>query len=207
MLSLMRNVAFLGLAGAAVLAAEAAPRTEPLTANLFLAATQAEGEFRDEMGGKWGLGVGFAFTTPLSARFALRPAIQLRYFPTLDHSYRYKTNRYSDRGDEESRWSTWSCGADVIFRPAGPTGRFYAMAGGYVMAWKLHSFGTFTTSDAYNPTRSYSVDDTSTHNQPAVAMGLGFTCNRHLSLETRAVFADYRGLSYNTLEAMVVLSY
>jgi len=72
---------------------------------------------------------------------------------------------------------------------------------------KLHNYGKLTTQDSLNAARVYTVDDTSTKDEPAVAVGLGCTLNPHLSLEARSVLASYRALSYNTLELAVVLSY
>lgn len=58
-----------------------------------------------------------------------------------------------------------------------------------------------------NGTRTYSVDDTSTSNEPALDMGLGLTLSRYLSLESRMTLASYRKLSYNTLQVGVVVHY
>ncbi len=192
----------LGLACCAI--AAAAP---PMVPSLHLSLAVAQGDFREEMGSKQGLGAGLSLTVPLTATLSLRPAVAFQSFPTLNNQYTYKSSRYSDRGEEETRWSAWSFGADCLYRPSGPMGRLYFTAGAHIKVWRLHGFGTYTTSDRLNAAKTYSVDDTSTKNEPAVTMGLGCTYNRHLSLETRLVFASYRGLSYNTLEASFVLSY
>ncbi len=192
----------LGLACCAV--ASAAP---PWVPSLHLSVAAAQGDFREEMGSKHGLGAALSLTLPLTATLSLRPTLAYQAFPTLNNQYTYKSTRYSDRGQENTRWSAWSYGADCLYRPNGPTGSLYLLAGAYLKVWKLHGFGTYTTTTTGNPTRIYTVDDTSTKNEPAIAMGLGYAFSRHFSLETRSVFGSYRSLSYNTLEAALVLSY
>jgi hypothetical protein len=167
----------------------------------------AQGDFRNEMGSKVGFDAALSLTMPMTSTLAFRPVLSFQSFPTLNSQYTYKSARYSDRGDEEARWSAWSYGVDCLYRPGGPQGSLYFLAGVYLKVWKLHSFGAYSTQDSLNATRTYTVDDTSTKNEPAVALGLGYTFNRHLSLETRSVLASYRSLSYNTLEMAFVLSY
>jgi hypothetical protein len=167
----------------------------------------AQGDFRNEMGSKLGLDAALSLTVPLTSTLAFRPVLSFQSFPTLNSQYTYKSARYSDRGDEDARWSAWSYGADCLYHPGGPQGSLYFLAGVYLKVWKLHSFGAYSTQDSLNATRTYTVDDTSTKNEPAVALGLGYSFNRHLSLETRSVLASYRSLSYNTLEMAFVLSY
>ena len=192
----------LGLAGCSLL-----PAAVPMVPSLHLSLATAQGDFRDEMGSKVGVGAALSLTIPLTSTLSFRPNLSFQSFPTLNSQYTYKSSRYSDRGDEDARWSAWSYGADCLYRPSGPQGSLYFVAGAYLKVWKLHGFGTYTTQDSLNATRSYSVDDTTSKNEPAVAMGLGYTLNRHLSLEARTVLASYRGLSYNTLEMAFVLSY
>lgn len=184
-----------------------ASAASPLVPNLHLGLVVAQGDFRNEMGSAHGLGAALSLTVPLTSTLSVRPMAAFQAFPTLNNQYAYNSARYADRGEEETRWSAWSFGADCLYRPSGPEGSLYFTAGAYMKVWKLHGFGTYSTSDRLNVTRTYTVDDTSTKNEPALAMGLGFTFNRHVSLEARSVFASYRGLSYNTLEASLVLSY
>ncbi len=192
----------LGLAGCSLL-----PAAVPMVPSLHLSAATAQGDFRDEMGSKVGVGAGLSLTMPLTTTLSFRPKLSFQSFPTLNSQYSYKSTRYSDRGNEEARWSAWSYGADCLYRPNGPQGNLYFVAGAYLKVWKLHDFGTYTTQDSLNATRSYTVDDTSSKNEPALTMGVGYTLNRHLSVEARSVFASYRSLSYNTLEMVFVLSY
>ncbi len=179
----------------------------PMVPSLHLSLATAQGDFREEMGPKVGVGAALSLTVPLTSTLSFRPSLSFQSFPTLNNQYTYKSARYSDRGDEEAHWSAWSYGADCLYRPGGPLGSLYFLAGAYLKVWKLHGFGTYTTQDSLNATRSYSVDDTSTKNEPAAALGLGYTFNRHLCLEARTVLASYRSLSYNTLEMAFVLSY
>lgn len=184
-----------------------ASAASPMVPNLHLGMAVAQGDFRNEMGSTHGLGAALSLTIPLTPTLSVRPMAAFQAFPTLNNQYAYKSTRYSDRGEEETRWSAWSYGADCLYRPSGPEGSLYFTAGAYMKVWRLHSFGTYVSSDRLNATRNYTVDDTSTKNEPSVAMGLGWTFHRHISIETRSVFASYRGLSYNTLEASIVLSY
>ena len=179
----------------------------PMVPSLHLGLATAQGDFRNEMDSKVGVGAALSLTVPVTSTLSFRPSLSFQAFPTLNNQYTYKSARYSDRGDEETHWSAWSYGADCLYRPGGPQGSLYFLGGAYLKVWKLHGFGTYTTQDSLNSTRTYSVDDTSTKNEPALALGLGYTFNRHLSLETRSVLASYRSLSYNTLEMALVLSY
>jgi hypothetical protein len=179
----------------------------PLAANFHLGAAIAQGDFREEMGSKVGLGAGLSLTIPLSGSLSLRPICSYQAYPALGNHLTYKSTRYSDVGDETARWSSWSYGVDGLYRPAGPEGRLYLLAGAYLKAWKLHSYGTYSTADRLNATRVYTVNDTSTKNQPAVAAGLGWTFHRRFSVELRSVLGTYQSLSYNTLEASFVLSW
>jgi hypothetical protein len=183
------------------------PAAAPMVPSLHLGLATAQGDFREEMGTKVGADTALSLTFPLTSTLSFRPMVAFQSFPTLNSQYTYKSARYSDRGDEETRWSAWSYGADCLYRPAGPQGSLYFLAGAYLKVWKLHGFGTYTTQDALNATRTYTVDDTSSKNEPALTMGLGYAFNRHFSLEGRNVFASYRSLSYNTLEMALVLSY
>jgi hypothetical protein len=179
----------------------------PLVPSLHLTVAAAQGDFREEMGTKLGIGGALSFAIPLTPTLSLRPTLAFQAFPTLNNQYAYKSSRYRDRGEEDTHWSAWSYGADCIYRPGGVGSGAYITAGAYLKAWKLHGFGTYTTQDQLNATRTYSVDDTTTKNEPALAMGLGWTFNRHLGLEARSVFSSYRTFSYNTLELGLVLSY
>lgn len=184
-----------------------APAATPLVPSLHLNLATAQGDFRNEMGSKVGSGVGLSLTIPMTSTVAFRPMLSFQSFPTLHNQYAYKSTRYSDRGDEDARWNAWSYGADVLYRPRGPQGSLYFVAGAALKVWKVHSFGTYTTQDQLNTTRVYALDDTSTKNEPSVAMGLGYTFCRQVSLEARSVLASYRSLSYNTLEMALVLTY
>jgi hypothetical protein len=184
-----------------------AAAAEPVIPALHLSLAEASGDFREEMGSKLGLGAAMSLTVPLTRTFALRPTVAYQSFPTLNNQYAYKSTRYSDRGEEETRWSAWSYGADGLFRPGGPEGSLYFLLGGYLKIWRLHGFGTYTTQDSLNATRTYTVNDTSTKNEPALTLGLGWTLGRHVSVEGRTVVASYRSLSYNTVELSLVLSY
>lgn len=184
--------------------ASAAP---PMVPNLHLSVAEAQGDFREEMDSKLGLGAALSLTIPMTRTLSLRPMLAFQSFPTLNNQYTYKSTRYSDRGEEETRWSSWSYGADCLYRPSGPEGSLYFTAGAYLKIWRLHGFGTYTTQDSLNATRTYTVNDTSTKNEPAVALGIGYALNRHVGFEARSVFASYRSLSYNTLELALVLSY
>jgi hypothetical protein len=125
----------------------------------------------------------------------------------LENNFAYHSSLYSDRGFENAKWSAWSFGVDCLFRPGGEQAKFYLLAGLAYKAWKVESYGKFTTQDGLNGTRTYSVDDTSTSNEPALDMGLGLTLSRYLSLESRMTLASYRKLSYNTLQVGVVVHY
>ncbi len=188
-------------------AAEPPTATPHLVPNLHLVMAIAQGDFREEIGSRHGLGAGLSLTIPLTNTLALRPKVAFQAFPARSNQFIYKSTRYSDRGEEDTRWSAWTYGADCLFRPSGPQGSLYFSAGAFLKIWRLRGYGSYTTADRLNTTRTYTVDDTSTKNEPAVALGLGYTIHRRLSVETRSVFASYRGLSYNTLEAAVVLSY
>ncbi len=180
---------------------------EPMTPGLHLSIADAQGDFRNEMGSKHAPGLGLSLGIPLTRTLAVRPMVSFQSFTTLDYQYAYKSSRYSDLGAESARWSAWTMGADCLYRPGGPTGRLYFLAGAHMKVWRLHSFGTYTTSDRVNPTRTYTVNDASTKDEPALAAGLGWTFLRHVSVESRYVFGSYRGLTYNTLEASLVLTY
>ncbi len=184
-----------------------ASASEPMVPSLHLGIADAQGDFRNEMGTKHASQGALSLTIPLTGTLAIRPRVAFQAFTTIDNQYAYKSTRYNDLGAEDSRWSAWSLGGDVLYRPSGPRGRLYFLAGAYLKVWREHSFGTYTTSDRVNPTRTYIVNDTSTKDEPAVALGLGYTLHRRVSLESRYVFCIYRGLSYNTLEAAIVLSY
>jgi len=180
---------------------------EPLVPGLHLSLADAQGDFRNEMGTKHAQGAALSLAVPLTGTLTFRPMIAFQAFTTIDNEYAYKSTRYSDLGNESARWSAWSYGGDCLYRPGGPQGRLYFLAGAYMKVWRLHSFGVYTTSDRLNSTRTYSVNDIGTKNEPALAAGLGYTLFRHLSLESRYVFGSYRGLAYNTLEASLVLTY
>lgn len=199
--------AFIAMLTLGLCCGSSASAAQPMVPNLHLVVASAQGDFREEIGSRHGLGAGLSLTLPLTNTLALRPAIAFQAFPAQNNQYVYKSTRYSDRGEEDTRWSAWTYGADCLFRPRGPEGSLYFLAGAYLKVWRLRGYGSFTTSDRLNSTRTYIVDDTTTKNEPAIALGLGFDINHHLGLEARSVFASYRGLSYNTLEAAVVLSY
>jgi hypothetical protein len=196
------DILALGLASCSSLLA-----TTPVVPSLHLGLATAQGDFRNEMGSKVGMDAALSLTIPMTATLAFRPMLSFQSFPTLDSQYTYNSARYSDRGNEDARWSAWSYGADLLYRPRGPEGSLYFLAGVYLKVWKLQSFGSYATQDSLNATRVYSLDDTSTKDEPAVALGLGYSFNRHLSLEARSVLASYRSLAYNTLGMALVISY
>jgi hypothetical protein len=159
------------------------------------------------MGSLTGIDSGLSLTVPLTRRLDLRPRVSFQLFPDLENSFSYKSSRYSDRGFENAKWSAWSFGVDCLFRPGGEQAKLYLLAGLAYKAWRVESYGKFTTQDALNATRTYSVDDTSTSNEPALDLGLGLNLFRHLSLESRITLANYRKLSYNTLQLGIVVHY
>ncbi len=179
----------------------------PMTYDVYVGAVTAQGDFRSELGSITGLDAAISITVPLSPRLALRPRISHEIFPILENDYTYKSTRYSDRGFENAKWSAWSYGSDLLFFPSGSQARFYLLTGLYYKSWRVESYGTYTTQDRLNGTRTFSVDDTSTSNEPAVAAGLGLRLFRHVSVESRMTLASYRKLSYNTLHGGVVISF
>jgi hypothetical protein len=184
-----------------------AAAAEPMVPGIHVLLAEASGDFREEMGSQIGLGGALSLAVPLTRTLAFRPMVAFQTFPTLNNQYTYKSTRYSDYGAEEARWSAWSFGADCLYRPGGPEGSLYFLGGAYLKVWRLHSFGTYTTQDSLNGTRTYTVDDTSSKNEPALTLGLGWTVARQLSLEARTVIASYRSLSYNTVELALVLTF
>jgi hypothetical protein len=179
----------------------------PLTYDAYLGAVNAQGDFRSELGSITGIDLAVSLTVPLTARIAIRPRISHELFPVLENNYTYQSTRYSDRGFENAKWSAWSYGSDLLFYPTGREGRLYLLTGLYYKAWRVESYGTYTTQDRLNGTRTFSVDDTSTSNEPAVAAGIGLRLFRHVSVESRMTLASYRKLSYNTLHGGVVISF
>ena len=119
----------------------------PMVPSLHLDLVTAQGDFRNEMGSKVGVGASLSLTIPMTSTLAFRPILSYQSFPTLDSQYTYNSARYSDRGDEEAHWSAWTYGGDLVYRPKGPQGSLYFLAGVYLKVWKLHSFGTYTTQD------------------------------------------------------------
>jgi hypothetical protein len=179
----------------------------PITYNLHLGALSAQGDFRTEVGSLTGLDTGLSMTIPLTQRLDLRPRVSYQLFPVLENNFAYKSSRYSDRGFENAKWSAWSFGADCLFHPGGAGSKLYLLTGLSYKAWKVESYGTFTTQDPLLGTRTFSVDDKSTSNEPALDMGLGLALSRHFSVETRITLASYRKLSYNTLQLGMVARY
>ena len=179
----------------------------PITWDVHVAMVAAEGDFKSAVGNKKGIEGDLSLTVPLSRRFALRPRLSHELFPVARNTYNYKSSRFTDRGEENEKWSAWSYGADALFRPWGEGGRFYLLAGAFVKAWKLQSYGFYSSQDRLNATHNYSVDDSSTSNEPAFTAGIGYSLHRHFSLEARANLATYRKLSYNTLECAAVYSF
>lgn len=190
-----------------LLSISSAHAASPLIPSLQLTVASAHGDFRDDIGSRVGLGAGLSFTFPLTSHLDLRPSLAFQTFPTLVSHYSYKSTRFSDRGEEDTRWSAWTYGADCIYRPGGGFGGLYTLVGANVKVWRLRSWGSYVTQDQLSGTRNYVLDDTSTKNEPALAMGLGYTFNRHFSLEARSVFSSFRSLSFNTLECSLVLNY
>ena len=164
---------------------------------LLLGLADAEGDFRNVMGGHVALETGLSARFPLGARFAVRPTVEYQRYAGLEHG---------DLGNESERWSAWSFGADGIYRPAGTPAPFYFVAGAYLKMWRLHSYGAFVSTDKVNGTQSYAVNDASTKNEPALALGMGLILARHATLETRMTFASYRKQAYNSLHVRFVLT-
>jgi hypothetical protein len=200
---MLRSTLFLaGLCAALPLVAQA-----PITPDLHLMAVSAQGDFQSAVGSGAGISGGLSLTVPLTPRLAVRPRISYEQFPIVRNNYSYNSARYADRGFENEKWSAWSFGADCLFRPWGERGRFYILSGIFLKSWRLQSAGAYTTQDRLNSTRSYSVNDSSTSNEPGATAGLGFNLARWLSLECRMNLATYRKLSYNTFEAGTVFHF
>lgn len=172
----------------------------PVSYDLHAAAVKAMGDFQDAVGKSTGFVGAFSITVPLTPRLSVRPRVSREVFPVERNNYAYKSTRFSDVGIENTKWSAWSFGADCLFRPSGEGGRLYVLAGGFLKAWKVQSYGSYVTQDRVNGTSTYTIDDSTTSNQAAAAMGIGYRFHRHWSVETRVVLASYRKLSYNTWE-------
>lgn len=183
-----------------------ASAAEPVSWGLMLGAMDAQGDFRQVMGSRLAFEAGLSAGIPLGSTTTLRPILEFQRFPALENGYSYRSTRYTDLGSEQERWSAWSFGADALFRPAGMSLPLYFVAGGHLKLWRLHSYGSFSSTDKVNGTRAYAVDDTDTRNEPALALGMGCTFSRHWALETRMVFANYRKQAYNTLHFRLVLT-
>lgn len=192
---------------AGLLAALPAFGQAPITYDVHLGAANAQGDFRSELGSRAGLDTGLSMTIPLSRRISLRPKVSHEIFQVLENNYTYQSSRYSDRGFENAKWSAWSYGAECVFRPYGEQGRLYLFSGLFYKSWRVESYGGYVTQDRLNGTKSFTVDDTSTSNEPAVTMGFGVSAFRHLSFETHMTLASYRKLSYNTLHLGLVVSF
>ena len=195
------------LLSAVLLAACPLAAQAPSTYDVQVGSLSAQGDFRSEVGSKSGIDLGLSMTVPLLPRLAVRPRLTFERFPGVDNAYAYKSSRYSDRGSETAEWSAWCLGADCLFRPTGGEGRLYFVAGAFFKSWRLRSHGSYTTQDRLNTTRTFTVDDSSTSNEPAVDLGIGLRVWRNLSLESRMTLASYRKLSYNTLQVGVVASF
>ena len=191
---------------AALAASGAGWAGEPLAWGLHLGVADAQGDFRNVMGKRAALEAGLSARFDLSPSVSVRPTAEFQRFPVLENGYSYHSTRYNDLGNESSRWSGWSLGADGIYRPGGPSGQVYFLLGAYLKAWRVHSYGSFTSTDKVNGTQTYAVDDTSTKDEPALALGLGYTFSRHAAVETRMTFASYRRQAYNTLHLRLVLN-
>lgn len=172
----------------------------PMTPTIHLGAATAQGDFRAEIHARVGLEAGLSLSVPLSRRLSVRPRLMYTLFPVEASDFTYRSTRYFDHGFENAKWSSWAFGADGLFRPAGEGGRLYFVSGLFYKAWHLKSYGSYTTQDRLNGTRTFTVDDAATSNEPALDLGLGWTLRRHLSLETRMTLSSYRKLSYNTLQ-------
>ncbi len=190
-----------------LLAAAPLAAKEPYSVDVHLGALSALGDFRSEVGSRTGVDTGVSLTVPLWPRLALRPRLSREQFKVVDNNYTYQSTRYSDRGFEAAKWTAWTFGADLLFRPGGERGRLYLLTGAAAKSWRLQSYGTYTTQDRLNTTRTFSVDDSSTSNEPAFHVGLGLDLQRHLGVEARMSLASYRKLSYNTLSVGVVASF
>lgn len=179
---------------------------EPIAYGLHLGVADAQGDFRNVMGSRASIEAGLSARIPFSPKLSLRPTVEFQRFPVLENGYSYRSSRYNDLGTETARWSAWSFGADGILRPEGPSGRVYFLLGAYLKMWRLHSYGSFTSSDKINGTQTYAVDDTSTKDEPALGLGVGWSLTRHAAVETRITFGSYRRQAYNTLHLRLALN-
>lgn len=165
----------------------------------------AQAEFRNTVGHRLAPEVGAWASWSLTESLVLRPGVAYRRYPLVSNGYTYKSSRYNDVGVENARWSSLSAGADLCYRPHGSHLSF--IGGIAVAAWTVHSYGSFTSIDKINGTKSYSVDDTSTLNEPALSAGLGWTWTRHLGLEGHMTFGTYRKQAYNTLDLRLLWAF
>jgi hypothetical protein len=190
----------------ALLATSGGYAGESLSWGIQAGLADAQGDFRGVMGSKLALDAGILARIPLTTSLSVRPTLEFQRFPALDSGYSYHSTRYNDLGNERDRWSAWIVGADMLYRPANAPAPVYFLVGASLKMWRVHSYGSFTSSDKTNGTQSYSVDDTDTRDEPALSLGIGYALSRHAALETRMTFANYRKQAYNTLHLSLVLN-
>ena len=127
-------------------------------------------------------------------------------YSVVVNGYVYKSTRYNDLGSESQQWSSWTFGGEGIFHPTGTKVPVYYLAGAYLRMWRLHSYGSFTSTDKVNGTQSYLVNDQDSRNEPALSLGIGLAMTNHAAVETRMTFANYRKQAYNTVDIRLVLT-
>ena len=177
----------------------------PMDFALRIGAAQGQGDLRNLVGSRIAREFGVSAGIQLGAGLTIRPTLEYQGFPVLADGYTYHSARYNDVGNENARMSGWSSGVEAHYLSPRTAVPVYFLVGAYLKMWQERSYGSFTTSDIYNGTRTYSVDDTTTKNEPALALGLGCKLTRLVALETRMTFASYRKQAYNTLHLGVVI--
>jgi hypothetical protein len=183
------------------LAAQAEP---PMRFALHAGMVDSQGDLRNDLGNRLGAEAAVSLDIPLNRTLSLRPQLNFQHFPTLQNNYSYHSTRYTDVGTELYKLTAWSLGADCLYAPRGQGRSVYFLAGAYLKAWRLNSSGSFVTVDKIGGTRQFSIDDTTTQDEPALGLGAGYWISRRWGLESRMTFATYRKLSYNTLHLTAI---
>jgi len=177
----------------------------PLRWGFGLGAVSAQGDLLNAVGHRLAPEGMLWAAWQVNASFALRPTLEYQRFPVAHSGYVYKSTRYNDFGEENARWSAWTVGMDACYHPG--SGRLGFVGGVAMKAWKVRSYGSFTSIDKTNGTQSYSVDDTTTKNESALSAGLSWDWTRHLTTEARVTFGSYRKQAYNTLQIRVLWAF
>ncbi len=172
--------------------------SRPLAWGGQISLAEAQGDLREVLDHATGWEVRATLEVGLAGTLSLRPSLAAQGFRTSLSDYSYTSSRYVDKGSEHTRISAWAVGTDLVYRPRGQADPLYLFAGAFLKAWKVRSEGSLSTSDRLNGTRTYTVDDTSTSNEPAASGGLGWRLGRHLALESRVEFSSYRKRAFNT---------